>query len=316
MHQGNNLVVLLGLTRDMLELTKRKLMGNTVQRSARYVGVPSSISHWRPLYKKSNLAETLKLIEHECRAFTTHRIIVLYVPSPDAGNLTSALDFVCFLAPLYPKDKDLSHDRNPIEWRNNKDIVKNTVWRALHEAWKTTNALKAEITDKRISALTLPARNFYFPDRDSTISDTYSSFMQQTYIIPNLKDRLLPTRFTRDQLPKKAFKGKQHTDEFFQDRRGRVFPPDLFHGQSRREDSETTPSRLSVVLRQKFRFGVTVRDGNLHYDVQYEYPRKLRNELMHCATTGDVWVTGSHANIGVNDVVWVPDGTKEPRNAV
>ena len=315
MNQGNNLVVLLGLTRDMLEWTKRRLMGDTSLKSARYVGIPSYASHWRPLYKKNNVTETLQLIERECRAFTGHRIIVLYVPSPDAGNLTSALDFVCFLAPLYPKDIDLSHDRNSIEWRSNKHIVKNTVCRALREAWKTTNALKSEITDKRISALTLPARNFYFPDSDSTIGETYSSFTQQTYIMPSLKDKLLPTRFTRDQLPKKAFKGKQHTDEFFQDRRGRVFPPDLFHGQSRGKDGETTPSRLSLVLRQKFRFGVTVRDGNLHYDVQYEFPRKLRNELMHCAATGDVKVTGSHANIGVNDVIWVPAGTKEPRNA-
>ena len=49
----------------------------------------------------------------------------------------------------------------------------------------------------------------------------------------------------------------------------------------------------------------------MHYDVQYELPRRLHEEPMYCAVKGEVRVTGSHANVGVNDVIWVPDGKKE-----
>ena len=128
-----------------------------------------------------------------------------------------------------------------------------------------------------------------------------------------LRDTLLPSRFNRDQLPNKAFKGQQYTDRFFQDCRGRVFPPDPYHAQSRIDSGEAAGKGLPLAMRQRYRFGVTVRDGNLHYDVQFEMPRKLQEEQMYCAVEGDVWVTGSHANVGVNDFVWVPDGNKERR---
>ena len=66
-------------------------------------------------------------------------------------------------------------------------------------------------------------------------------------------------------------------------------------------------------MEQRYRFGVIVRDGNLHFDVQYARSRTLENESMYCATVGNVLVTGSHANVGVNDVIWTPDGKKEPQ---
>ena len=297
----------------MLKWITRRITRDTPLKSAQYAGMPAPTGNWRSIYNRKNLIETLRMIENKCRGIERNRIIVLYVPSYDARNLRLALELVCYLMPLHPEGTDDSGGFTSIEWRDDRTIVENTVYQALQIAWNSTNALKAEITDKRISALTLPARNFYFPDRDSTISDVYSTFAQQSYDVPRLKDSLLPSRFTRDQLHGKAFKGNQYTDQFFQDMRGRVFPPDLYHGKNRDQQNETISTTLSEALRQKFRFGVTVRDGNLHYDVQYQLPRRLMNEPMHCAATGDVWVTGSHANVGVNDVIWVPDGKKEPR---
>ena len=310
--QGGNLVVIAGLPLKTLDWVKRTLERDTSRKPARYVGVPSPPSDWRGLYKRKNIAEMLKLIERKILCFMPHRIIVLYVPSRDAGDLISALDSVCFLAPLIPEDNDHASDGNVIGWRNEKPSVGNIVYRTLGYAWKETDVLKTEITDKRISPFTLPAHNFYYPDSRSTISSMYHQFAQRSFSIGDLKDQLLPSRFNRDQLPNKAFKGQQYTDEFFQDCQGRVFPPDLYHAPSRVNDENTLANRLSIVLRQRYRFGVTVRDGNLHYDVQYKQPRSLRREPMYCAEMGDVLVTGSHANIGVNDVIWVPDGKKEP----
>ena len=311
--QGGNLVVIAGLPKDTLQWTTRTLTRDTSQRPARYVGAPSQTGDWRPLYKRTNITETLKLIERENENNPPQRIIVLYVPSRDADDLIASLHYVCFLAPLKPIDGDLPFNGDSIEWRHDKSTVKNVVYRTLQDALKTTNSLKAEITDSRMSPFSLPAYNFYYPNRNSTINHTYRDFMQQEFKIAQLKEDLLPTRFTRDQLSSKAFRGSHHSDRFFQDHRGRVFPIDMDHAPARYDDQESSVNGLSLVLRQRYRFGVTVRDGNVHYDVQYEYPRALQEEPMHCAKDGDVLVTGSHANIGVNDVIWTPNGKKEPR---
>ena len=47
--------------------------------------------------------------------------------------------------------------------------------------------------------------------------------------------------------------------------------------------------------------------------VIYTRPRQFQGEPMYCAAMGDVSVTDTHANVGVNDVIWTPDGRKEPR---
>ena len=312
--QGGNLFLIAGLPRDTLEWIKGILIRDTSKSPARYVGAPSPQKDWSDLYKGTNLAEILKLIERESSSLKPHRIIVLYVPSRDAINLISALDSVCFLAPLMPENDSLPSDGNVIGWRHKKPLVKDIVNRTLQKALSATNTLKAEITDSRISALALPARNFYYPDRYTTIGSAYESFVQQGFKatdLVNIKNSLLPTRFTREQLPQNAFKGQQYTDKFFQDCRGRVFPPDPYHAQNRADYKETLSSGISGTLRQRYRFGVTVRDGNLHYDVQFERPRELIMEPMYCAVDGDVWITASHANVGVNDVIWVPDGKKD-----
>ena len=311
--QGGNLVVILGLTRDMLNWIRRGLKRDTLQKSAECVGTPSTPNDWGSLYKERTIADTVRLIDRESLSGVPHRIIVLYIPSYGDENLISTLHLVCFLAPLNPQADELPSAGSAISWRHNKALVKETINRTLRQALRTTNSLKAEITDKRISPLTLPAHNFYYPDRNSTISDTYRAFTQSKFTSPSLEGEPLPSRFTRNQLPGKAFKGRQYTDEFFQDCRGRVFPPDIHHAHSW-ADKEATNATLSAALRQRYRFGVTVRNGNLHYDVQYEMPRTLKNEPMYCIVDGDVWVTGSHANVGVNDFVWAPDGHKNARN--
>ena len=307
------LVVILGLTRDMLKWTKRILSRDTSQKPARYVGTPSPKNDWHNLYNKKNIGDAVRLIDREIRSRDTHRIIVLYIPSHDDHRLLTALHLACFLAPIKPDSRTLPYSVNDISWRHNKLMIKETVTHTLQQATTATDLLKAEITDNRISPLTLPAHNFHHPNRNSTISGAYREFAENMLEPPILKDELIPSRFTRDQLPNKAFKGKQHTDRFFQDSRGRVFPPDPYHAESRTTDREPIGTALPLYVLQKYRFGVKVRDGKVHYDVQYELPRKLRNEYMYCAVDGHVCVTGTHANVGVNDVIWVPGGTKQYR---
>ena len=308
------MVVFLGLGRDMLAWITNKLTADTSQRSARYVGTPSSLDDWGDLYSEGTLAKATQLIRREVQSSPPHRIFILYVPSRNDQQLVSSFGVVCFLAPLEPEADAIARDSNAIAWRHDKTLVQETVYRTLRQAWRTTNGLKAEITDKRICALSLPARNYYYPDRDSTISDAYEEFARHRSDPLRLRDTLLPSRFNRDQLPNRAFKSQQYTDRFFQDCRGRVFPPDLYHAQSRIDSGASVADGLPLAVRQRYRFGVTVRDGNLHYDVQFEIPRELKKEPMYCAVEGDVLVTGSHANVGVNDFVWVPSGTKERRS--
>ena len=263
------------------------------------------------LYKKKNVAEIVTLLERESQALRPHRLMVLYVPSRDADALMTVVDTVCYLAPLNPERSDLPRNHDAIGWRHDKAVVGNVVYRALQSALESTDVLKAEITDKRISAFTLPARNFYYPSARAPIMNTYRQFARKEFNVAHLKSRLVPVRFTRDNLHNKAFKSRQYADRFFRDARGRVFPPDPYHAQNRVDENGSLSNELSLHLRQKYRFGVTVRDGDLHYDVQYEYPRELNGELMYCTVMGKVAVTGSHANVGVNDVIWTPDGTKE-----
>ena len=310
--QGSNLVVLTGLPRDTFNWIKSKLEGDSRLRFARYLGLPSTPNDLRDLYNKKTVRAVLQLIEGECSSLSPNRIIVLYVPSRDAQELLSALGIVCFLAPLTQDEETLTSDGSSIAWRHTKSSVKRVVYQTLRRASKITDALKVEITDRRISAYSLPSYNFYYPDNQTTIRNTYLELISRESCFSGLSSKLLPTRFTRAQLPAKAFKSSQHTDRFFQDRRGRVFPPDLHHAPNRENDESTQEGGLSLTLRQRYRFGVTVRDGNMHYDAQYELPRTLINEPMYCAIEGNVLVTGAHANVGVNDVVWVPSGRKEP----
>ena len=304
------MVLLMGFSKDMVEWIKSKLYADTSKKPARYVGAPSSPSDRKNLYKQGTIAEAVQLVWQEVNVRRPYRILVLYVPCRNDQALMTSLGVVCFLTQLTPYvDKATSFDGS-MSWRHDKATALKAVHRALDNAWRKTNSLKAEITDKRISALGLPARNFYFPDRDSTIHSAYREIAQGTIAVDSLRSALRPTRFNRTKLPNKAFKGQQHTDTFFQDCRGRVFPPDPYHGQRRIHSDEAVGEELPLAVQQIYRFGVTVRDGNLHYDVQYEMPRQLNREPMHCAVDGEVRITGTHANVGVNDFVWVPGGKK------
>ena len=294
---------------------ERSLTRDSSMKSGRYVCVPSSRKDESKLYPKHYTEQLLKILDQHSRAIRPGRMIVLYVPSDDAVNLLLSLGFVCYMVPLVPKDDGVRVYSSEIGWRHSKKEVGRMVYGALRKAWRTTDALKAEVTDKRMSVFTLPAKNFQFPDRESTISEQYWKFVQGEIDMSHLRDRLFPVRFTRDQLPRKAFKGAHHSDCFFQDARGRVFPPDLYHGHVRDDEGVRLLNGLPRLLSRMYRFGVPVRNGNVHYDVQFTSGRELKGEPMYCAESGAVWVTASHANVGVNDVIWVPDGRKEKRNA-
>ena len=325
--QGTDLVLLAGLPQDTLQWTLETLAKDPSKKHVKFEGIPSTKDDWKDLYKDSTLIAIQEIIGSRVKKSssgplpTPRRILVLFVLSKDIEPLVATLGLACYLEPLVPNASEL-FVIDEIGWRHNKKEALEIVSQSLQRAIAATNSLKIEITDRRASVFALPARNFYFPTKESPIYETYLEFAHQRVSIDGLRAMLKTRRFTRNQLPSKALKGNHHVDRFFQDERGRVFPPDRYHAPNRfadtsdrGDDDALERGQLSdtmQVLHQRYRFGVTARDGNLHYDVQYECSRQLRKEPMYCAKVGEVTVTGSHANVGVNDVIWVPHGTKEP----
>ena len=328
--QGMDLAVLTGIPLEPLLPILDMLAKDMTKGHVRFEGVATTQNDWADLYRKSTLDSIQSIIgstitkNSSASEPTPRGIFVLYVPSRDSGVLVEKFGMGCYLEPLMPFDVEPSF-RSDIAWRhklrNSLDIIFETLQRAI----TATDQLEEVITDKGRSAFALPPMNFYFPDEDSPIYETYLSLARREIPMQNLIDSLIPKRFTNDQLPGKALKGDQPRDRFFQDKRGRIFPPDIYHGPSRIATAPDTSSGVKVtkidqvvqsetmqVINQRYRFGVVARDGHLHYDVQYESPKRLYNEPMYCAATGKVRVTGTHANVGVNDVIWVPDGRKKP----
>ena len=329
--QGKDLVLLAGLPKDTLKWILETLSRDTSKRHCKFTGTPSTKSDWKDLYRESTLTEIQRTIAASVTNSplgavpTPRRILVLYVPSKDFDLLITRFGITCYLKPLLSVSAEQATTEpvfsDDIAWRHDRRAALEIITQALEQATVATDALKLEITDKGRSPLSLPAWNFYFPDKESPIYETYLGLVRREASIADLSAALTPKRFSRDQLPARALKGNHHADRFFQDVRDRVFPPDMYHAPNRY--AETTSggnagelerdgqSGILQALQQRYRFGVIVRDGNVHYDVQYEMPRKLSNEPMYCAAMGNVLVTGSHANVGVNDVIWAPDGRKE-----
>ena len=320
-------MVLAGLTRDLSRWTQMVLSQDRSRGHARFASVSSNDNDFAELYPFRVIQRIDTILATNLSGngvdsvFAPRRILILYVPSKDSDSLIFQFGLACFMQPL--RDGYVAPSSgSSISWRHNKAAVPDIVRQALKEAIRSTDALKVEISDKRMSPLSLPARNFRFPAADSTIETSYRACVKGEMSFDQLRSELSPKRFTREQLPTRAFKGNQGTDNYFQDASGRIFPPDN-HGRVRYpSDPKSEPlgeheaissSDARRILEQRYRFGVIVRDGNVHYDVQYEVPRQLRDEAMYCASIGDVLVTGSHANVGVNDVIWTPGGSKVPR---
>ena len=328
--QGKDLVVLTGIPLEPLANIKNALAKDMSKGDLKFEGAASIQNDWSDLYRQSTLNSIHSIIgstitkNSSASKPTPRRIMILYVPSRDSNVLVEEFGIACYLEPL-ESHMAKPQSTNGIAWRHTTTGSLNIIDETLQRAIATTDLLEKAITKEGRSALTLPPQNFYFPDRESTIYETYLSLARHEISIDQIKSDLNPKRFTNEQLPAKALKGDHHRDRFFQDQRGRIFPPDIYHAPSRfAESSEVSYglhpmemdrevlSESMRVLHQRYRFGVMARDGNLHYDVQYESPRELYNERMYCASTGSVTVTGTHANVGVNDVIWVPDGVKKP----
>ena len=324
--EGPDLVLLAGLPRDTMRWIQNLLTRDPTIVRARFEGTPSTKHDNQDLYPPSvieglrgSLAASVTYDGKELE-LTPRRILVLYVPS-GAERLADELGLCCYLQPLVP-ESDVANPYDGIRWRHQKSLVKLIVYNALQKAVSGTNKLTEVITKKSMSPLTLPARNFYFPTSQSAIEHVYKKVMRGEIGFEQLDAQIVPKKFTDDQLPPPAFKSGRRSDRFFQDERDRIFPPDRHaynryahdagSGSGSEEKTAVEPQAVRV-LEQRYRFGVVVRDGNQHYDVQYAKPRQLQNEPMYCAAAGQVSVTGTHANVGVNDVIWTPGGQKEIR---
>ena len=305
------------------------LSKDTSKKHLKFDGSPSIKDDWKDLYSQSTLGNIQEIIgaritkNSSAPVPTPRRILILYVPSRGIDLLIERFGIACFLEPLVPLSSKPSFG-NSIAWRHERKDSLDIVADAIQRATISTNALKVEITDKSRSALSLPPRNFYFPDRESEIYDTYLSIVRQEALVQELNDVLKAVKIDGDRLAAKALKSTGNNYRVFRDLRNRIFPPNIHHAPNRFAEgsgkgSEGAPkqddgSEILQVLHQRYRFGVVARNGNLHYDVQYESPRWLRKEPMYCVKAGNVLVTGSHANVGINDAIWVPDGHKESAN--
>ena len=214
-----------GLPKDPLKWILETLSRDTSKRHCRFAGIPSAKSDWKDLYRESTLTE----IQGTIRASVTNsplgavptprRILVLYVPSKDFDLLISRFGITCYLKPLLAASTEPASAEpvfsDDIAWRHDREVALEIVTQALQQATVATDALKREITDKGRSPLSLPARNFYFPDKESPIYETYLRFVRREVSIEGLSAALTTKRFSRNQLPARALKGNHHADRFF-----------------------------------------------------------------------------------------------------
>ena len=327
--QGSDLVFLAGLPRNTLNWILDILSKDTSKKHLTFDGAPSIKDDWKNFYSQSTLGNIQGIIgariakDSSGPIPTPRRILILYVPSRGVDLLIEKFGIACYLEPLVPMSSNRSFS-NSLAWRHERKDTLDMVSDAIQRATIATNALKVEITDKSRSALSLPPRNFYFPNRESLVYRTYLSIARQETSTQELNDVLKTVKIDRDRLAAKALKSTGNNNRLFRDLRGRIFPPNIDHAPNRiadasgngieREPERGGKSEILGVLHQRYRFGVVARDGNLHYDVQYESPRRLSREPMYCVKRGNVLVTGSHANVGINDSIWVPGGNKESAN--
>ena len=306
------LTSLAGLPPSTLERTIQYLKRSGLHKSVQFVGTPATQSEQKRIYTKNYISAFLNHLEDAIEKYNPDRIMLFYVNSKDSHHLFEAVAYVCYVVSIdIAGHSDVSSQKSA-SWRHELTQVVSLISNSWQTAFEETTKLRSSISYKRISPFSLPAKNFLYPDRHSTIDRVYRELVLRNIDVEALERGLKPERFDRDALPQVAFKSSQNSCEFFKDARGRVFPPDRFHGRARFTGQTSSRLTLSLNLRQRYRFGVIVRDGNIHYDVQYANNRKLRGEPMYCADAGEVTVTGSHANVGVNDVIWVTGGTKTP----
>jgi hypothetical protein len=331
--EGRDLFLLAGLPKLSFEFAVKTLSADKNRSPAKYRGAPAPIGDWGALYPRASrdmlltqAARSLSVddqVDSTRRSLPTpRRIFLLYVESFDAEALLRQMDFFCLPIPIQTNTQvEGAPHESKIAWRHRQKEVLETLKVVIDRAYKLSNQLKAMITDKTKSPLTLPAINFRFPHDDSELGDTYRSLRSNGFI--DIVDDILPKPklFDRTTLHMKAFKGSAYSDRFFEDARGRIFPPDPHHGKTRPDqvqhgsvEGASSESNLRLLMmKQRYRFGVLARDGDLHFDVQKRLPQsELNKESMFCAARGPIRVTGSHANVGINDVVWAPDGVIEP----
>ena len=322
--RGRDLYLLAGLPRNTFKFVVNSLQKDDSRSPARYRGSAAPENDWAPIYSDGAIAtllkragETLSVDDHKFSPDdpslpTPRRVVLLYVPAVDAERVLQAVDFFAYTAALKLQPDVPLSTPSDIGWRHHPRDALEIVTRTIDQTTHILNALKAEITDKGLCPLSLPSENFHFPTRDARLAETYRCVRRSGYL--SWKDVLLPeaATFSRDDLSTKGFRSGGYRDRFFEDARGLVFPPDPYHGKSRPVPVDGSDTAKTLLLRQRYRFGVYVRDGNLHYDAQYRHPRTLKDEVMHCGMNGIVKVSGTHANIGVNDVIWTPDGSCTP----
>lgn len=325
--QGRDWLLVTGLPVSTLSWTEAEFKRNTSVPRADFIGIPAPPNDWANLYRPRSVDEFVgrvysniaRLISARNIEKLPKRIFLLYVPSRDSERLLSRFRYFCYPMPLHPNIEEWNqYQGSPIGWRSEKPTVFNVVRRHYLEAITQTDVLKSLITDQRTCELSLPPKNFFFPDPATEISVAYDDIFFKFFDADSIDIGINQRVFTRKNLSSKVFKYGQTKLSLYQDSRRRVFPPSLVHAPVRWPvdyfDSTSSLSdeekllSLRLFIQQRYRFGVIVRDGNLHYDVQFQQPEHFSDEPMTCAARGPVRVTGTHANVGVNDVVWAPSG--------
>ena len=300
------LFVLAGLPFGVSRSVKDRLGLDRNLAPADYVEVPFQAC--RPRYDSVASAQLLSAVGDFLRARLARgkairprptSIHLLFVPCATEGKLLAEFDF--FVHPVRLDERDVVHvaEVNAI-YEEIADVVLR-IGRQEHGFGHLVRAVSGQ--GKKRSLLTLPPRNFALEEEATLDAEfrrirTHGDWEAMA---------ITPTRFLREQLPK-AMKKQQPKAWFYQDARGRVFPPDLRPHGVEHGDWPAEPTALRTYLSSLFRFGVRMTDG-AHDDVQFEN-RNFDAERFFCSTKGELLVNGTHVNVYPNDFVREEPGKK------
>ncbi len=335
--EAKDWVIIAGLPMEVSRATVTYLKQHQSLEKATYLSLNSSSNNdYKPLFSEASIKTLHKRMLEQLYIRgdsknppcpTPRYIFLLYVPSCDADLLLSKFEYFCLPIKLTKEtnkfDRQILNDNfgnsTEISWRHYNNAAKITAHDTLQLIRSEVKKYSRMIASTATSPLVLPPMNYHYPSGADLIDEIYRNIFTGNVGLDELSG-LTPRHFNRDEVSRKV-----HRRNIFQDCRDRIFPNDN-HAPSRLpnppgkyaggslNDSDFIErfKGLQAYLRQVYRFGVRARDGNVHFDVQFPQAG-LKRESMYCSDDECfVEVTGTHANVGINDAIWVPDGTKTP----
>lgn len=232
-----------------------------------------------------------------------NRLLLLYARVPGFEELLRSFEFAPFPIPVTPPKESSSWH----PWRKDTEYV----WTQIREALAFANepsgaAMMVRLRVERLDPadpLLLPPQNFHTPNK-RPLRELFAEVQRGGRAWNGLAVGSMPVaKYDFRSLPNFFRRTGGKEKRFATDRRGLVFASanKAQHGAVRAVPP-VDAAEASRLLRSLFRFGTPVPQGFQH-DVQWPGTRLLQHEPFQCAERGEVPVSGSHANVYLNDVV-------------